>query len=220
MITTYHNINSMTTEQKIGALVKGRTAIVFIEFQEEWLGSEGILFDLLIRDKEEFLIAKENAARVLEAARKNGWMIAHAGLDLRKDPEYLVFGESAMGMNGAIPRAGTWTGDGAKFIEPFIPAKGEFVVQGRSGASVLKNSNLDAFLRNNRIDTIVLLGFATHVCVESTMREAHDMGIKAWVVTDGAAAFTKAQHEYFLGNILHHFGGGIDSMGLIDIMSK
>lgn len=79
---------------------------------------------------------------------------------------------------------------------------------------MLKNSTLDPFLRNNRIDTIVLMGFATHVCVESTLREAHDIGLNCWIVTDGCAAFTEAQHDHVVEHVLHHFGAGIDTATL------
>ncbi len=204
------------------AIEKTRTALVFIEFQAEWLTENGILFQRLIQDKDAFRTAVTNAELVLNAARKVAWTIAHAGLDLRDDPKCLVFaeGKDVLGLRAAIPKAGTWIGSGAAFIPPFVPTDGEFVARGRSGASVLKNSNLDAFLRNNRIDTIILMGFATHVCVESTLREAHDSGFNVYVVTDACAAFTRAQDEYFSQHILHHFGAGITAASLVKLLNN
>lgn len=201
----------------LAAFDKARTALVFIEFQAEWIGSQGTLFQHLVEDKEPFRLAVDKAAEVLKAARQAGWTIVHAGLDFRGDPTYRLFagGAGVLGLRAAIPKAGTWTGEGAEHVPPFVPLSGEFATQGRSGASVLKHSNLDAFLRNNRIDTLLLLGFATHVCVESTLREAHDLGLNAWVVEDGCAAFTLAQHEHVLREVVHHFGGQISSMDLI-----
>ncbi|WP_296228115.1 cysteine hydrolase [Ralstonia sp. UBA689] len=201
-------------------LEKSRTALVFIEFQREWLATDGVLFNGLVQDKEAFLSAVGNAERVLTEARQQGWTIVHAGLDLRSDAAYRLFsgGENVLGLRAAIPRAGTWTGAGAAFVPPFVPQGDEFVSQGRSGASVLRNSTLDPFLRNNRIDSLVLMGFATHVCVESTLREAHDMGINCWVVTDGCAAFTEGQHNHVLNHVVHHFGAGIESEALVQRM--
>lgn len=202
-------------------LNKARSALIFIEFQAEWLAEDGVLFQRLVQDKEAFRNAVAQAALVLEAARNSGWSIVHAGLDLCGDPGYQLFagGQNVLGLRAAIPRAGTWTGEGAAFFPPFVPMPGEFVSRGRSGASVLKNSTLDAFLRNNRIDTIVLMGFATHVCVESTLREAHDSGLNAFVVTDACAAFTRAQDEYFSQHILHHFGAEITSASLVELLN-
>ncbi len=210
----------MTEKTLSSEFNKSRSAFVFIEFQAEWLAEDGLLFQRLVQDKDAFLSAVSQAALLLTAARRNACTIAHAGLDLRDDPTYRLFGggQNVLGLRAAIPRAGTWTGPGAAFVPPFIPMQGEFIVHGRSGASVLKNSTLDAFLRNNRIDTLFLTGFATHVCVESTLRDAHDSGINVFVVKDACAAFTRAQDEHFHQHILHHFGAGIDVATLLKML--
>jgi len=203
-------------------LERDRTALVFIEFQGEWIGEDARLRDLLVKDREPFDAAVANAARIIDAARANNWPIAHAGLDLREDPSYRLFngGDGVMGLRRAIPNAETWTGRGAEFIEPFVPRPGEFVVKGRSGASVLRNSTLDPFLRNTDIKTIVIMGFATHVCVESTLREAHDMGYNVYVVTDASGAFTTEQAQYFEENIVHHFGEAVSTNQLLQALSR
>jgi nicotinamidase-related amidase len=196
---------------------KNDSALVFIEFQHEWLSEEGVLQKRLVIDKECFRKSVIQASRVLETARSVGWNIAHAGLDFSDDREFLLFGrgENKFGLRGAIPKAGTWDRIGSSFVEPFVPRDGEFVVKGRSGASTLKNSTLDPFLRNNGINTIFLMGYATHICVESTLREAHDLGYNAYIVGDACAAFEKNQQDYVLENIVHHFGEKIDAQSLI-----
>lgn len=205
---------------RLVSIEKSKTALVFIEFQHEWVAEDGQLFGKLIQDKDNFRAAVRNAGQALKKARESGWTIVHAGLDLRDDPGYLLFGQGkrVSGLRAAIPAAGTWTGESAAFHPPFVPQENEFVVKGRSGASVLKNSTLDPFLRNNKIDTILLFGFATHVCVESTLRDAHDLGLNAVVVLDGCAGFNKAQDLYFKDNILDHFGTGIGVQALCDLM--
>jgi len=125
-------------------------------------------------------------------------------------------GSGVLGLRRAIPAAGTWRGTGAERVEPFVPRAGEFVAVGRSGASVLKNSTLDPFLRNNDINTLVLMGFATHVCVESSLREAHDLGYNAWMVTDGCAAFDRSQHDHVCRHVVHHFGASTEASALIE----
>lgn len=197
-----------------------RTAFVFIEFQNEWVAEDGALRTLLVEDAPQFQSAIDTSARVLDAARRYGWTIAHALLDLRGDPAYAVFGpkERALGLRRAIQEAGTWTGDGAQFPATFAPLPGEYVTAGRSGASVLTNSTLDAFLRNNDVNTIIFLGFATHVCVESSVRQAHDLGYNALVVRDGVGAFRDTQNAYFFEHVLHHFGAAIESDALIEEM--
>jgi nicotinamidase-related amidase len=62
------------------------------------------------------------------------------------------------------------------FAAPFEPQDDEYIVRGRSCASVLKNSTLNVYLRNNRLDTVIFMGFSTHVCVESNLREGTTWG--------------------------------------------
>lgn len=204
------------------ALVKPRTALVLIEFQREWIAPDGILRNRLVRDHEAFDHAVERAGAVLAAARAHDWTIAHAGLDLRHDPGYRLFrgGSDVSGLRRAIPAAGTWTGTGAEHVEPFVPRAGEFVAVGRSGASALKNATLDPFLRNNDINTLLLMGFATHVCVESTLREAHDSGYNAWLVTDACAAFDRYQHAHVCKHVVHHFGAATSASAVIERMGS
>lgn len=200
------------------AIDRHHTALVLIEFQKEWLAEEGTLQRLLLRDLDALQAAVEHARGVLDAARAGGWTVAHAGLDLRHDPDYRLFagGRRGLGLRAAIPKAGTWTGEGADFVEPFVPRPGEFRVAGRSGASALKNATLDPFLRNNRIDTLLLMGFATHVCVESTLRDAHDLGYDALLVHDACAAFDRAQHDHVRRHMVPHFGAEVAARPLAE----
>lgn len=201
-------------------ITKSRSAIVLIEFQNEWLAEDGILQTRLIKDKEPFQAAVQNAAKVLESARKYNFTIAHAGLDLSLDPTYRLFnqGKNVLGLRKAIPMAKTWQKDGSGFVEPFVPKEEEFIVSGRSGASVLKNSTLDPFLRNNDIANLFFMGFATHVCVESSLREAHDLGYNAYIVENACAAFEEAQHEHVLKHVVHHFGESVNFESLINFI--
>lgn len=185
-----------------------RSAFVFIEFQNEWLDSDRPL-NRLMQDRPLFDNAVRNAATVIARARTLNANIVHAGLTLAADPGYLVFGrgQGKSGLKGAIPAAGTWRdSERIRFPEPFTPQPGEFVVSGRSGASVITNSNLDPYLRNNGIDHLYLLGFALHVCVESTLRAAHDLGYEVTVISDAAPAFTARQQAHVIEHVVHHFG--------------
>jgi len=206
----------------LGAIENTRAALILIEYQNEWIDPDGTLRQNLVEDEMHFAKAVETGAKVLEAARNRAWQIAHAGLDLRSDPQYLMFnrGAGVSGLRRAIPSAGTWTSWGAESPEPFAPQTGEFTAQGRSGASVLKNSTLDPYLRNNDIRTLFLMGFATHVCVESTLREAHDLGYNAVVVHDGCAAFNNGQHDHVRRHVIHHFGEQVSADALITRMER
>lgn len=67
-----------------------RTALIFIEFQNQWLDSASPL-NALMQDRALFSAAVENSARVLRKARERQANVVHAGLSLVADPDYLIF---------------------------------------------------------------------------------------------------------------------------------
>ena len=144
--------------------------------------------------------------KIKEYAQKNGIEVVHVGLRFEKGYPELANGKS--GLRKAIPNAGTFPVNefGSQFYETVKPIEGEFIVTGRIGASGFTGSNLDAYLRNNKIENLYLVGYATHVCVESTLRDAHDKGYNTFIISDATSAFNRKQQDYVLNEIVHHFG--------------
>ena len=60
---------------------------------------------------------------------------------------------------------------------------------------------------------------ATHVCVESTFRQAHDLGYDTTVVIDATSAFNRAHQDYFAKNIVHHFGHALTAEEFAKMLS-
>jgi nicotinamidase-related amidase len=63
------------------------------------------------------------------------------------------------------------------------------------------------------------MGYALHVCVESTLRTAHDLGYDAILIEDACSAFTAQQKTYVLGEIVHHFGTSIKKNDYLTILN-
>lgn len=184
-----------------------RSALVMIEYQNEWVSLKGNLRNLLVEDDKAFTRAIVQSKKLLTAARKQGIQVIH--VTLAPDVNYKVFGQAKFGLRAAIPKVKTWQGEMQNIHPDFLPQPNEYVITQRTGASAFAGSSLDSYLRNNKIETLYLAGFATHVCVESTLREAHDKGYNTYVVTDATGAFIQAQQRYFEQHILHHFGEGV-----------
>ncbi|PWW39467.1 nicotinamidase-related amidase [Idiomarina loihiensis] len=181
-----------------------KTALVLIEFQNEWLSEQGILHQKLVTDKSQLSAAHRGGKQWLARARKEGMHVVH--VLMRPDENYQIFGEAHLGLRAAIPAVGSWKQQMADIHPDFRPLPREHVIRERVGASAFAGSNLDAYLRNNRISTMILCGFATHVCVESTLREAHDKGYDTYVAKDAVAAFNQEQQSFFFSQVVHHFG--------------
>jgi nicotinamidase-related amidase len=184
-----------------------RRAIVLIEFQREWLDPGEGKLGRLMQDQNRFAESQSLASQALEAARIAHMQIIHVPCSFEPGyPELSGGRHFHLGLFAAIPKAGTWTGKGRAFATGFEPRPGEFVVCGRIGASAFSHSNLDAYLRNNGITSLFLAGYALHVCVESTLRAAHDLGYEATVLEDACSAFNQAQRQHVLEEVVQHFG--------------
>lgn len=196
-----------------------RSALLMIEFVNEWLAPEGKLRHLL-RDKEQFEGSQPAAQQALAAARKSGMQVVHVTLQLSSD--YRELGRARFGLRGAIPMAQTWRKEdsGGQFHPSFSPRPQEFVVSGRAGASAFAASDLDNYLRGQGITRLYLAGYATHVCIESTLRAAHDLGYEPVVLTDATAAFTAHQKQYFLNDVVPHFGWAMPTQAFVDMVTS
>lgn len=183
-----------------------KSALILIETQNEWMHSDGKLRKLLVTDEQMMIDSIANIEKALAFARENDIEVIHVGLRFQKGYPELANGKS--GLRKAIPNAGTFPLNefGSQFYETVQPIDGEFIVTGRVGASGFTGSNLDAYLRNNKIENLYLVGYATHVCVESTLRDAHDKGYNTFLISDATSAFNRTQQDYVLSEIVHHFG--------------
>ncbi|MHA0851217.1 isochorismatase family protein [Serratia marcescens] len=195
-----------------------RAALVMIEFVNEWLDPQGKLHGL-IQDKRSLARSQEAGKRALEAARQAGMPVIHATLQL--SPDYRELGRKPFGLRGAIPKAGTWQKQdkGWQFYPPFAPRSNEFVISGRAGASAFAASDLDNYLRGQGITRLYLAGYATHVCIESTLRAAHDLGYEPVILSDATAAFTAQQQQHVLNDVVHHFGWAMMTQAFIETLS-
>merc|ERR1712146_269349 len=78
------------------------------------------------------------------------------------------------------------------FHESMMPAEGDVVVKGKKGLDAFPGTDLEAQLVANGIETVVLAGFLTNCCVESTMRTAYEKGFNVITLTDATATTSAA----------------------------
>ena len=75
----------------------------------------------------------------------------------------------------------------------------------RAETSQLVRSAIDQLLRNMSIDTVVMTGMATDMCVETTSRDAADRGYNVVVVEDATATFVEEHHLAALSSLARVF---------------
>ena len=170
------------------------TAVVLIEYQNDFTSEGGILHDAVreVMDKTDMLA---NTKRVVEAARAAGVTVMHAPITFSKGYGELnahPYGILKGVVDGQCFIKDSW---GAAIVDELAPQEGDIVIEGKRGLDTFASTNLDFILRNKGITTIILGGFLTNCCVESTMRTGYEHGYQVLTLTDCTAATSPEQHD-------------------------
>ncbi|HEY5798022.1 MAG TPA: isochorismatase family cysteine hydrolase [Bosea sp. (in: a-proteobacteria)] len=190
-----------------------KSALILIEYVNDWMAPAGGI-NGQFQDREQFETAVANSKRILGEARRRGMEVIHASL--RFEPTFKVLGAGKYGLRRMMRDYSSFLGEQADFFPGFEPQDGEYVVRERTGSSsVFTGTTLDSYLRNNRIFDIYLSGFALRQCVESSMRNAHDLGYHTNVIYDASAAFTREQQTSFLGEIAPFYASAITTQDFL-----
>jgi nicotinamidase-related amidase len=75
---------------------------------------------------------------------------------------------------------------GGKIYESLKPIAGEKIIS-KDDVSAFKGTDLLDYLKQNKIDTLVICGMQTHMCVEAATRAASDLGFKCILIHDACA---------------------------------
>jgi nicotinamidase-related amidase len=163
-----------------------RHGIVVVDMLNDFIGPEAPLRarggeQIVPRISELLSFARQNGTHVIflqEAHRKND-------ADFRTRPVHCVRGTR-----------------GSDFIDPLRPdeAKGDYIVQKRRHSG-FTYTDLDLYLREERVDTVVVVGVWTNVCVRSTVSEALYHTYNAIVLSDCCAAGNEAMHLATLNDL-------------------
>jgi len=99
------------------------------------------------------------------------------------DPEFDIWGSHA--------EAGSW---GAEIVDELKPRKGDFRVYKRK-YSAFQGTDLDQLLRELKVDTVILTGVVTDICIQHTAADAFFRGYRIIVPKDCVEAVDAPTQE-------------------------
>jgi nicotinamidase-related amidase len=108
---------------------------------------------------------------------------------------YQDYGEATL-------RAGTTD---VEYSEGVEPRPDEYEVT-KQFENAFHGTRLETHLRTEGVDTLLVCGFTSNVCVESTIRGAHERGFDVVVVEDCCASYAEARHESMCHNVEYIYG--------------
>jgi nicotinamidase-related amidase len=122
------------------------------------------------------LAAAANAALILSKFRERGEKIIHVQhIATRADATFFLPGTV-----------------GAE-IHPSVAPQGDEVVVIKHFPNSFRETTLLQTLRDSKVDSLVIVGMMTHMCVDTTVRAASDLGFRCTLVAD-ACATRSLQH--------------------------
>ena len=172
-----------------------RTALIVVDMQNGFCKKGGMLDVTGRLDEARVAHVIKVDKRVIEASRRKGIKVIYLRMSYRPDmsnaggpesPHYWKeHGVIAMReypeWKGRFLTIGTWDWE---IIDELKTQPGDIVVD-KNRYSGFVNTELDAILRTQSIKHLLFLGFATNVCVESTLRDAFFHDYFPVLVSDG-----------------------------------
>ena len=159
---TLRQIVGLAPELQAGAMLQAaKTALVLIDYQHEYRNGP-----LALPDE----AGVTPVARRLRAwADRSGVAVIHVLHHAATGS--LLFGE---GSPGAVP------------LDGLVPAVGETIIY-KHLPSAFAGTGLAGVLQENGVERLLVAGYMTHNCVDSTAREAFHHGYRVAVVADACA---------------------------------
>ncbi|MFC2044982.1 cysteine hydrolase family protein [Chloroflexota bacterium] len=185
-----------------------KSALIIVDMQNDFLHEEGH-FGKLAKERPERKIDREflastipNVKRLSIAFREVGRSVVYIAHVLKSD-----YSDAAFPYWRHAPEVreflveGTW---GSQITDELKPQKGEHLVI-KKGYGGFNNTQLDTILRNLGVNTCVITGVTTAVCISSTTRGGVELNYRMIVVSDATAETQREIHEVELKNIARAF---------------
>lgn len=179
----------------------GAAALVIIDMQNDFCAPGGF-GERLGNDISPARAIIPVIADVLEAAREAGLLIVHTREghlpDLSDCPPAKLERSrrqgAGIGDEGPMGRILIRGERGHAIVPELAPLPDEIVID-KPGKGAFYATGLHDVLQERRIESLILCGVTTHVCVHTTLREANDRGYRCLVLEDATAAFDPRDHE-------------------------
>jgi nicotinamidase-related amidase len=176
------------------------TAVVVIDMQRDFLQPGGF-GEALGNDVSLLSAAIAPIKALLEGARKRKMLIIHTREGHRPDmsdapPAKVERGSPHLriGAKGPMGRILIRGEPGHDIVPELYPREGEPIVD-KPGKGAFYATDLHLILQDRRVQSLIVCGVTTEVCVHTTVREANDRGYRCIVPSDCCGSYFPEFHE-------------------------
>jgi len=168
-----------------------KTAVIVVDLLNDFMKEGGSMV------LAEGMVVVPPIKQVIEKAKAAGTLIVYVKDNHRKgvpDKEFLIREPHCI--------EGTW---GAEIIDELQPLDDDYVIKKRRFSSFFQ-TELDLILRNHDIETLIVVGVVTNICVRSTVHDGFFLGYKCIVPKECVMATSEREQESSLWDIDTHYG--------------
>ena len=174
-----------------------KTALIIIDMQRDFCEVGGF-GEALGNDVTPTKSIIPTVKKILDLARDKDMFIIHTREGHRADMSDVVKAKkrrsSAIGEVGPMGRILIRGEYGHGIVKELTPINGEVILD-KPGKGAFYQTDLQLILENKGIESLIVCGVTTHVCVHSTIREANDRGYECLMIEDGTATFDPRDQE-------------------------
>jgi ureidoacrylate peracid hydrolase len=138
---------------------------------------------------------------LLAAAREHGTRVIFVSTIHTPETDSVPWKKRNAGKAHDVCRKDSW---GAELTGVAPLADEPVVIKHRYSGFI--NTRLDSVLRTLRVETLIMTGVSTNVCVESTARLGFMLDYNIVFLSDCTAAYSQAEHDGALRNMAANFG--------------
>ena len=109
--------------------------------------------------------------------------------------------------------------DCADIIDEIYPRPGDYIID-KYGYGAFHSTNLDDTLHSLGVESLILTGTVTQICVEETGREAFHHGYKTTLVADAVSSYLPDLHAATLKNFALKFGWVLTTGEVLQALSE
>jgi nicotinamidase-related amidase len=180
------------------------SALIIIDVQHDFCSERGAMAERFGFDMKEIREAVPRLNAFIEECRRAGVFVVW----VRE-----IFSDRKMHPNQKALWGGgddIWLiredGEGIDWYEEIIGPNPDEPVITKWSYDAFEDTDLDLLLKSRGIETLLMTGFTTNVCVETTARHGYIKGYYITLVADCAGAPTPEEHESGVFNIKTYFG--------------
>ena len=194
---------------------KGKTAMIVVDMQNAFLSDEGSMTQGGM-DISELKKTVTPVVGLVDACHGSNVPVIFtrmvmradymdAGLRSERRPEFKK-------INSLV--VGTWDVE----LDPRMDVQPADYILDKTRYSSFYNTNLEVILRGLRVETLIVCGVTTEICVESTVRDAYFHDYRIFVPENAVAAMDVDRHRGTLKTIQYGFGAVTSSDAIIDAL--